>query len=123
MYRGVIQTSRETEGKERPATSGARCGLFFGRLVSLSLAGVSLSLSACSSANVATVDPLESRLMALENRSMRLRASEVQEQQEMLRQARMSWPEPDFSKTPDVIVADAPVASRKGNPIGRITAN
>ncbi len=54
---------------------------------------------------------------------MRLRASEVQEQQEMLRQARMSWPEPDFSKTPDVMVADAPVASRKGNPIGRITAN
>lgn len=123
MDHGVIQASCEAGNMGDRAIWGGVVRICGRSAVFLSLAGVLLGFSACSTTNVTAVDPLESRLMALENRSMRLRAGEVQELQEMLHQARQSWPEPDFSKTPDVIVADAPVASRKGNPIGRITAN
>ena len=101
------------------------------RAVLVSLAGILtiLAFPGCATSGVSDADPFETRLMTLEQRAMYARSSKVRAEQDAIRRANASFvdvqlPEPDYSEGPDVVAPQSKVAaSRKGAPIGKVTAN
>lgn len=101
---------------------------FFPSVVRSVLLFSSLSLASCATSGTSSADPFETRLMSLEKRAMYARAHKVQAEQDAIRLANASFvdvqlPEPDYSDGPDVVSSQGKVASRKGVPIGKVSAN
>ncbi len=97
----------------------------------MSLAGILtiLAFPGCATSGVSDADPFETRLMTLEQRAMYARSSKVRAEQDAIRRANASFvdvqlPELDYSRDRMSWLRKARMAaSRKGAPIGKVTAN